>query len=494
MVGNTTKGEPVKVHWWEPRPERTLYGAYREALPLVDVLEAAARDRAERVMLTGPAPVSSWLLEPAPGWSAVRVFTDHETPAARYRHEATGAEVELRRAAEWFGRGEFTPDEARQAWDATERVLVKSGRGGAAMFRSPGGTGVDLWLRSSGGEVPDPLPDDVQDEIRATTPQHRIELRPPVTRDMPALWVIDGRWMYAALLRELGAGPARRLTATQASEYATSEYARGRYRVRFRAPDEWRELGAPGIILARAGDRAADGWHAPLAGEAWIDAAELQLARRWDWSCEILEGLAYAPGRPLDTWGARLVRAREAATDDAYGPTVAPLVRNAVRAVLLHAIGSFHSSGRVQQATTVSPMVRPDGDGWGAPDPMPDGRAVWSRQSPAPSARALALRHPEWSAGVWGRAHARILESPTGDRGRKGGALYVDPRTLVSVYGDAIATTRLPDWAMLDDGKPGRLRVKGHLCGPVKWPTTARERDEQVRATSARTQCKKGCE
>lgn len=485
----------MRVHYWEPRAEATTWGAYRDGLALVDVLDAARRDRSVRVMLTGPAPASSWLLESAPGWSASRVFTDHETPAAHYVHDTSGAEVEVRRAAEWFGRGDYSADDARAAWDATALVLARSGKNGAAMFRSPGATGLDVWLRTSGGEVAEPLPDDVQAEIRATTPQHRIELMPAARgATAPALWVIDGRLMYAALLRELGSGPARRMTAAQAREYAQDEYARGRYRVRFEAPVEWRLLDLPGLLMARAGATAADGWHAPLAGEAWVDAAELQLARRWEWSCEILECIAYAPGRPLDAWGARLLRARDSVSDDALGANVAPLVRNALRSVLLHAIGSWHSDGRQQQATTVSPMVRPDGEGWGAPEPIPDGRAVWSRQAPAPSTRAASMRHPEWSAAIWGRAHARILEGPTSERGRKSGALYVDPRTLVSIYGDAIMTTTRPDWAGLDDGKPGRLRVKGHTCGPIQWPTNARERDEIVRAASASTQCMRGCE
>lgn len=310
----------------------------------------------------------------------------------------------------------------------------------------------------------------------------------------PALWVMDGRWMYAALTRELGTGPARMMTAREAADHAADPYARARYRVRFAAPTWWSDLNLPGMILARAGQLASDGWHAPLAGEAWLDASELHLARRLEWRCDVLEGMAFASGRPLDTWGERIIRARTRATDDALGESVGPLVRNALRSVLLHSVGSFHSAGREESSITASPMELPDGDGWGAPERMDDGRVIWRRSAPS-NPRLLALRHPEYSAAIWGRAHARILESPTGAPPRHAGALHVHASTLVSIYGDALLTTRRPTWADLDDGKPGRLRVKAHLCGPIEWPTTARERDDLVRAaTVAGVECTKGCE
>jgi hypothetical protein len=446
-------------------------------------------------MLTGPAPDREWLLQPlGDEWEAGRVYLDADLPAASYTHR-TGMTVELRRAAEWFGDGDYSAADAESAWHATHRALNGSGQSAAVMFRSPGATGIDLWLRMVHGEAPDPLSDELQQLIRSTSPQHRIELMPNRSREtMPAAWVLDGRWMYAALTRELGTGPALQLTGEQAEQHALNPYARARYRVRFAAPSWWESQAMPGIIMAKAGELAADGWHAPLAGEAWLDAAELHLARRWEWQCDVLEGIAFAAGRPLDSWGARLIRARERASDELLGEAIAPLVRSAIRSVMLHAIGSFHSGGRSETMVTASPMTLPDGEGWGAPERMSDGRAMWRRASQVPSARAASLRHPEWSAAVWGRAHARILESPTRAE-RHAGALYVPPLELASIYGDAIMTTRRPGWADLDDGKPGRLRVKGHLCGPIAWPTTARERDEIVRAASAAgTTCTKGCE
>lgn len=488
----------MRVAPWSPTPERTTWGEYRADLTLTRVLTAALDDRAARVMLTGAPPPRDFFLEPLPpGWEVARLFLDLDTPAAKYRHPHSDHAVEIRRAAEWFGDGTYTRTDAREAWDATARILAGSGRSGAAMFRSPGATGFDLWLRTTGGDVPDPLDDELQQLIRSTTPQHRIELVPPTGRDeLPGLWVYDGRLMYAALLRELGAGPAQRLLADDAERLAADPYSRARYRVRFAAPEWWGDTGLPNVILTPAGPSPRDGWHTPREGEAWVDAAELHLARRYDWTATVLEAIAYTKGRPLDAWGARLLRARDRATDDALGATVGPLVRSAIRACLLHAVGSFHSTGRAEMTITASPMQRPFGDGWDAPTTADDGRAIWRRQwSPsAPTARMMAGRHPEWSAGVYGRSHARILESPTSHPVRKAGALRVPRGQLVSIYGDAVMTSARQPWADLDDGQVGRLRLKGHLCGPIPYPTTARERDQASRAaTAAGTTCEKGC-
>lgn len=473
---------------WNPKYEGTTWGAYHAGLSLLTVVERARADGHVRVMLTGPCPPREWYLGAMDQWQATRVFLDHELPAAKYVH-TDGHAVEVRRAAEWFGDGDYTHTDARTAWAATGHALTTSGQGGAAMFRSPGATGLDLWLRCSGGVVPEPLPDDIQEQIRVTTPQHRIEIFPPTQPVAPAMWVIDGRWQYAALVRELGAGPARRLLQADAEELARDEYARARYLVTWRAPDWWQETHLPGLLLAST----VDGWRAPLTGTAWVDASELQLARRYDWQCEVREAIAYTKARPLDTWGARLIRARDKATPERYGANVAPLVARAIRSVLLHAVGSWHARGRDEIALTASPMQIPDGAGWMAPEPMPDGQAMWRRRAPEPTARQRAMRHPEWSAGIWGRAHARILESPTSN-GRRAGALAVRGDELVSIYGDAIVTTKRPTWADLDDGKPGRLRVKGHICGPIKWPTTARERDQISRTADANgTTCER-CE
>lgn len=474
--------ETIKLAPRNPKPEGTTWGDYRPGLALSAVLFAARSRGDARVMLTGPAPAREWFTAPVEGWRAVRLFPDHDIPAGRYTAD-DGHTVEVRRAAEWFGGGDYTRADAANAWTELHRGLAASGRGGAAMFRSPSATGLDLWLRASGAVVPAPLDEDTQELIRATAPQHRIEMfeAPRGGATMPALWVMDGRLMYAALTRELGSGPVRRMVGREAEELSQANpYRRARYLVRWQAPADWWTLG---LLMAKD---STGGWHAPLAGEAWVDAAELHLARTYEWKIEVKEGFAFTGGRPLDTWTDRLIRTRDRSDN--------PLVKGGARAVLLQSIGAWHSRGRDEMSLTASPMVRPDGDGWDTPERLDDGQAVWRRRAPEPSARQAALRHPEYSAQVWGRSHARLMESPTSDPKIASGAIHTRVGTLVSLYGDAIITTELPRWASMDDGKVGRLRIKGHLCGPLDWPTTARERDALVRAAETNgTDCTRGC-
>jgi hypothetical protein len=205
-------------------------------LELAHVLRLAELEHATRVMLTGDVVPRGWFLTPVPApWIHGAHHLDHETPTGRYLHtfpDGHTVQVEVRRAAEWFGAGTYTPATARAAWAALARTLEAHHRTGAVLLRSPGATGRDLWLRAVGGEVPEPLPLELQALIRSTSPQHRIEVCPPARDVMPAVWVMDGRWMYAALTNGLGIGPARMLTGAQGAELLEADpYARARYRV-----------------------------------------------------------------------------------------------------------------------------------------------------------------------------------------------------------------------------------------------------------------------
>lgn len=507
----------MKLAPWSPARKRTLWldsatgtamdddgraGRVGQSGPpsLADVLDVAGRLNAARVILTGPAPARAWFLGGAEGWTHGAHYLDVDVPVGRY--ERAGVRVEVRTAAEWFGAGDYGPGTARAAESALATVYGAHVRGGS-LFASPGATGLDAWLRSlprtagSDGapEAPEQLPDDLAQLVRSTSPQHRIErFRPPAGAEtMPALWYLDGRWMYAALCKELGTGPARMMTGAQSDVLWTSKggrYARARYRVSFAAPAGW---DGPGLLMAKAGEGRHDGWHAPTSGATWADAAEVELAERMGWAITLHEGIAFGKGRPLDTWADRLVRARASVSDHELGEQVAGMVRAGVRAILLHAIGGWHSSGRSETTVTASTMQPPAGEGWGAPEPLGSGAFLWRRRHEL-SGRAAAMVHPEWSSQVWGRAHARVLDGPTSTPGLRSGALYLRPGTLVGIYGDAVMTTERPAWADLDDGANGRLRVKGHACGPLPWPVRASERDELARqADAAGPICPRSC-
>jgi hypothetical protein len=499
--------KPTPTLWLDPATgagvedmitwRRMIRLAAGEPLRLAHVLEFA-RGSADhsRVMLTGDPIPREWLLATADGWEHGRHWLDHETPTGRYRHSATGATVEVRRAAEWFGEGTYSPADAARAWATLGGVLAAAFRQESPpLLRSPGATGLDLWLRTAGGDVPDPLPDDTQELIRSTSPQHRIELRRPTSKVVPAVWVVDARWSYAALTRGLGSGPAHMLTGSQAeAHYQANPYARARYRVTWTAPHWWAAAWGPtGLLMAKDDDGT---WQTPPAGTGWADAAEVHLAVSAGWEVRFHEAIAFSAGRPLDTWTDRLIRARDLALppDDPLPLASAVMAGRAVRAILLHAIGSWHSTGRDEVTVTASPMTPPAGDGWGPPERLDVGGVLWRRRSPVTSDRAAAMRHPEWSSQVWGRAHLRILDTP-GAGGRRQGVLSTPPGDVLGIYGDSLITTRRPQWADYDDGKPGRLRVKGHLCGPVAWEPTAAARDRLTRLAEATgPTCPKGCD
>ena len=452
---------------------------------LADVLALAEACRVERVMLTGSRPRAGWLLTKAEGWSHGAHHLDHETPVGRYRHAVAPVTVEVRRAVEWFGAGAYSPAEARAAWESLE-AIVSAHVPGARLLASPGATGRELWLRSMPrGDAPPQPSSEVAELIRATSGQHRIErFDPPAAgATMPNLYLLDGRLMYAACVRQLGSGGEMMTGHVAAFMLDHNRYARARYHVRATIPVWWEQVG----ILPLAGEDR-ETWTYPAdpgrTFTTWADAAEVHLALEHGWKLDVLEGIQFTEGRPLDTWAARLLRANDTAAqlEDA---TQARMVRAGVRWMLLHSIGAWHSTGRTETTVTSGAMRPPAGEGWGAPE-LQHGRAVWRRRVPI-TGRAELMAHPEWSAQVWGRARARVLWAPTAVRGEAAGALLVDAGTLVSIYGDAVMTTTLPEWATPahDDGAPGRLRLKGHHHGPILWPTRSSERDRIMHAADA---------
>src|SRR3954451_15864747 len=92
------------------RPRR--HDARRNPATVRDLLETARAAGAERVYLTGARPGSRWMATAAEGWQAGRHHFDSDTPVARFTHRDTGARVEIRRAAEWFGDGTYSARDA----------------------------------------------------------------------------------------------------------------------------------------------------------------------------------------------------------------------------------------------------------------------------------------------------------------------------------------------------------------------------------------------
>lgn len=481
---------------------RTVPAQVKRDAGLTHYLRAAHAAGLERVYLTGPRPraasgaraagttAAAWMFLPTPDWTPGGHYVDdHALDVARFTHAISGARVELRRAAEWFGWGDYTPRTAADAWRALQGVHTRAFGSGAQLLASPAGTAQDAWARTLPRDVDMPqLDDELQQLVRDTAVQHHVDF---VEHDkpLPGFVYIDGRFMFAALTKELGVGPAT-LDQVDSIGCGLAEscphkpkcgYERARYKVTATIPRAWPYLG---MLPLRAGPGE---WEWPTEPgrtfTTWCDGSEAKLAREWGWQLVVHERLLLSRGRPLDTWTDKLARARSTVDTWPAEGDVRRLVKGALRAMLVQGIGAFHSTGRNVTRVAFDPfgpeITAAARAGYAVRDVAP-GVFIWSEPQPL-TGRAALFRHPEWSAAVWGRSHARLMSH------RDTGVLHVDAEHLVGVRGDAVYLTIDPGWP--DDGRNGRLRVKGRLPGPIPPPAdmTAlnrlRERAEKAGTT-----------
>lgn len=534
---------------WSPKPVSTVWldyvsgegvndagqrvkatpGDRRQKPNLTDKLNLAAQLGVERIMFTGEIPKHDpenhnfrvhWLTVRTPKWTAGQhwISSSWRSVTGRFTHSVTEQKVTVKVAAEWFGDVPLTPAEAREAWLVTSHAIRKADEK-ATLFLSPTATGTNLWALSLPKNI-DPVlvSDDIADELRNTSGQHHVEhlvagpsfidhpdVVPLVTpaKTLDTFAYVDGRFMYSAVCRELGIGPAIRLNRQAAYELLETEpYARARYHVRFQVPEGWDHIG---LLPVKDPDRI-DRWIYPnrpgAVAETWADSSEIHVARNAGWMIDPLEAIKFTTqtvgrkqdgsqglvkARPLDTFADRMVRVREAVEQNpALTPTVRKAVAAALRAILLYTIGGFHSVTRETTHVVESALDIPPGYKW---EQVGD---VFVYRVPAPKLdqRNRQFWHPEFSVQVWGRARARLLAGPAAN-GMKSGALTLDPRTLLGVYGDALYTSVVPDWSLPteygggDDGKVGRLRLQGIVKGRLTFPDTLDRRDK-LRAKAAK--------
>lgn len=487
-------------------------GRGREKANLADVLTLTHQLDLHRVVYCRVPETREatrhWLYVDTPGWEAGQHWI--EPPTGRFSKtqdsdEATEKpyEIEVRTAVEWFP-ADVNPQQARDAWSVLWKTVegLTQGSRSIGLMKTPGATGANLWAAS----LPRNLelietPTDIREELHANTGQHHIDhfvsggecdcgnCRPLVTPDdkgqVPGFYYVDGRFMYASVCKELGIG-GKRMTAEQATDVFLFQdkgrYERAWYKVTARVPKGWRHLG----ILAAKKPDSMD-WHYPNRPGAifttWADAAEIDLALTQEWGIEIHEGILFKKARVMDTWASRLTSARETIQRDAaLDPVVRKAATTALRAILLFGIGALYSRGRRVEKSAKTLYEVPEEYRHMAE--QHGSYYVW--KEPARKNTAGSDRYwPELTAQVWGKARARVLSTPTSHGiDQRGGALAVDPTTLIGINGDAIYTTTLPEWSLPtglgggDDGKPGRLRLQGALPRTITAPLTSDDRNE----------------
>ena len=404
-----------------------------------------------------------------------------ENPVIRKRHNASGARVSLYRASNWFGDKAVTPHTMRETMQALAEMLSAKWKGPVMLQSTPKQTGLRLWqqwlssIGKSPGDYP-PLPQETQGLIRGNAGQGRRELCTlPELEQISGLYCLDARFMYAASLNNL---PSGALLHDDVPEFLPN--IRGRYRVRYRVPAQWQHLG---LLMTKA---EPQGWKYPCVpgetGEAWAGWTEVQLAKNNGWEVEIYERLLWSetgqkggPTDPLKTWGSRLTECYMAA--DAL-----PLVKTALRNIVLATIGSFAPKPRVRRvigSINDAAFLEAMEKARGAVKKTPSGNYTCEITEEPKPGEAL-FSHPEWSAEIWARCRTRMLhyeQKRAGAVVAAWGALHVPRSHVVAIQTDALYLSHLPDWP--DDGLPGSMRVKPPS---ITHPVTAPRSYEQLRS------------
>ncbi|MFE0820705.1 hypothetical protein [Streptomyces sp. NPDC058847] len=486
--------------------------AGRTAADILTAVFHTVPDGVERIYITAGDPwhrdadrypylrdaVTAWLNAPTPGWRTdtgrgrdrmAGHFVHARNPVGRYQSDDGTTHVEIRSVGEWFDLDtNDTPATVRDAfvllWQALRRHWSD-----AVLMGSPSQTGRDLWTRTipQRGQHADGFPvlsEELRGLLHATAGQGRNELITPprVPEQLPALVEYDRTFAYAKHTWKSPVGTPRRITAATFASWSEKEqiralYGCGHWHVRATVPDTWNHVG---LLPAPApGDRA---WHYPAAPgttfTTWAGGPELHTALTnplQPWKIEILDGILWDDGKPLDDWAKKLKETWTNLTTqaqihgDPQQARAAHLASRAVRAILLYGIGSFAQRPRMVTGTTPRAMERDvpaDAEIIG----FDDQQITWQRPtgfSRDPNA------HPEWAAAIWSGARAALLSQRHRDDNTHAGALHTPPGTVVAFRTDALYLTQPQNWPY--HHQPGDYLLKGHLPGPVTTPTTEEE-------------------
>ncbi|MER5905106.1 hypothetical protein ABT150_34345 [Streptomyces mirabilis] len=436
--------------------------------------------------------VTAWLNAPTPGWRTdtgrgkdrmAGHFAHPRHPVARYQREDADQHVEIRSVGEWFDVDGDDPATVRDAfvllWQALRRHWSD-----AVVMGSPSQTGRDLWTRTipARGQHAEGYPvlsEELRGLLHATAGQGRTELitPPQVPDQLPQLVEYDRTFAYAKHTWKSPVGTPCRVTSHTFASWSEKEQTKalfgcGHWQVRVTVPDAWQHVG---ILPAPApGERA---WHYPhtpgTTFTTWAGGPEIHTALSnpiQPWKVEILDGILWEDGKPLDDWAKKLketwtnLTAQAHFQGDAQQARAAHLASRAVRAILLYGIGSFAQRPRMVTGTTPRTLERDipaDAEIIG----FDDERITWQRPtgfSRDPNA------HPEWAAAIWSGARAALLTQRHRDDNTYAGALYTEPGSVVAFRTDAVYLTSVQNWPY--HHQPGDYLLKGHLAGPLAAP------------------------
>ncbi|AOW90890.1 hypothetical protein [Streptomyces olivaceus] len=438
--------------------------------------------------------VAAWLNAPTPGWRTdtgrgrdrmAGHFVHARNPVGRYQRENGDSHVEIRSVGEWFDTDGDDPATIRDAfvllWQALRRHWSD-----AVIMGSPSQTGRDLWTRTipARGQHSDGYPvlsEELRGLLHATAGQGRNELLTPprVPETLPQLVEYDRTFAYAKHTWKSPVGTPRRITGRQFAAWSDKEQARalygcGHWHIRATVPDIWDHVG---LLPAPAPSYRA--WHYPATPgttfTTWAGGPELHTALNnplTPWKIEVLAGILWDDGKPLDDWAKKLkeawsnLSAQAHFQQDPQQSRAAHLASRAVRAILLYGIGSFAQRPRMVTGTTPRTQERdvpPDAEIIG----FDDDTITW--QKPTGFSRDPNA-HPEWAAAIWSGARAALLTQRHRADDTYAGALHAAPGTVIAFRTDALYLTQPQAWPYHQ--QPGDYLKKGHLAGPLAAPTS----------------------
>lgn len=371
----------------------------------------------------------------------------------------------------WFARpGQPlpAPETMTSAWYALQTGIAKRFPG-CHLLKTPRETGLALIERSlprdrqnQPYEYP-PLAPDLAKIIHDHSTQHRMEAYHPAGTLAEQVLLYDARVAHAKFLRDLPV--AWDVWHDNEPIYLRKgeiSFRRGFYKVDFSIPRDWAHLGlvpVPGEGYPRK----------PGASYvAWLNWREVALLKEQNWPYEVQERILFAldgeaGADPLRHFSDRMRESLEA-LDKLQQTAAVKAVRAGLRAVVLHAIGSFNRQGKENPQTFERLADVPED----APEieRAPDGRYLAKFPSGLSKYEARWYR-PEWAADIWAGTRSHTTRK----------ALSIPFRDLYVIDGDGLyigcdPTIYSDQWA--DDGHIGthRLQQTWKPDKPYKLPVT----------------------
>ena len=429
---------------------------YGSPVDLSDVLELAAAGEWEQpptmIYIVGgwnaaSTPRTQWFDAP-PCWDRGAY---HRNPLIAI-YKSQSRQITIYGSAQWFGQCSDIVL-LRQAYMRLW-VLLRGNFGNETnLMGTPARTGLDLIERSlptdkdkKAYEWP-VLPKEVRQVIEHNIGQGRMEMirQSAETPQTDKLYIVDAIWMYSSCCRRLPSGPVMHDATPEFAGYRV-----GYYKVAFQVPPGWRHVG----ILPTWNPKDRQPMWPSKPSTYWYTSyccqEELRIAQEQNWPLKIEERWLFAEGDglaqdPLRNWIEKLRTMRDACDEQREGPELSKLLRVAIRAICIKAIGGLHRKGRYQIVDV--PVLQ-------LADIPDDCEIVWRDKDYVRYKRPIPLdpsmvhfAHPEWSAYVWGRARARLLRA----------ALELPREAIIALRSDAIVMTYDPG---LHGTQPGEFRLK----------------------------------